>query len=244
MTAQGLAARIFAGFVVAVLVVGGAILAISDKADTAATTGKANREIIVTNRARIATNEHKDDATRRCLTVAKRPQACVERVVGAQGPGGTTGPGGRVGMRGLNGLRGRTGKPGRTGSTGRAGRDAPALTAEGVAEGFAVWCRRMLCVGANGEPGKDAPPVTRAELMAALTELCGGSCNGRDAPPPTQDQVNAACAAGLCPASTGPPGPQGATGEQGPQGPPAPPAPCDESLGYVCQPPAAPPPPP
>jgi hypothetical protein len=236
MTAQGLAARIFAGVLVVVMVAAGAILAISNKADTAATTGKANREIIATNRARIATNEHKDDATRRCLTVATRPQACVERVTGAQGPGGT----GATGARGLMGRRGLSavGKTGPRGPAGRPGRDAPAPTVEGIADGFAVWCRRVLCVGATGKDGRDgrdAPPVTRAEVMAVVEESCGGSCNGtngQDAPSPTQEQVNAAvatiCAAGGCPA---PPGPQGPQGEPGGQ------VPCaeqDPALGYQC----------
>jgi hypothetical protein len=177
--------------------------------------------------ARVARNLAR---TQHCLTVDPHSQRCLERVAGVKGPGGATGATGLRGKRGLAAIAKR-------GPRGRPGRDAPPPSREGVAQGFSLWCSRMLCVGRNG---RDAPPVTREELRATLLDLCGGSCNGEDAPPPTQDQVDAACAAGLCPASTGPAGPAGPQGEQGPQGEPAlppPPAPCDPALGYVCQPP-------
>lgn len=220
MTARVLAGRIFAGVLLVVVLVAGAILLSLDRADKAATTSKVNRD-------RIATNEHKDNATRRCLTVSKRPQRCIERVAGARGPGGAAGTAGAAGKAGARGLA-VVGKPG------PPGRNAPAPTVDQIAEGFAVWCLRVPCVGANG---KDAPPVTSGELKAALLELCGGSCRGENGQDVTQAMVDAAvatvCAQGGCPAPAGPQGPVG------PQGEPASQVPCadqDPTLGYVCAP--------
>lgn len=231
MTARALAGRIFAGVLLVVALVAGAILLSLDRADKAATTSRVNRERIAKNRARIATNEHKDEATRRCQTRARDVQRCIERVGGARGPGGMAGT---AGARGLNGLRGRRGP---RGLPGQNGKDAPAPTVEQIAAGFAVWCSQQLCVGKDG---RDAPPVTSDELKAALLELCGGSCRGEDGQDVTQEMVDAAvatvCASGGCPAPGGPQGPQGPAG---PQGDPAPQVPCaaqPPELGYQCVP--------
>ncbi len=149
----------------------------------------------------------------------------VRKGIAVRGPDGLRGGPGPVGRRGPQGLPGATGSPGRVGEQGMPGR-----------------------------PGDPAPPVTIAQLAAALeiikacdNDACDGPAgrdgvdgvdgapgvdgqdgsDGADAPPPSDEQVATALAA-LCGACTGPPGATGATGSQGPQGmqgPPGEPAP-------------------
>jgi hypothetical protein len=252
MTARALATRIFVAFVVLAAIGVTVLLLAVNSSDKAGVVEKAvddNRGKISRNSERIATNEHKDDATRRCLTVSKRPQACVQRVSGARAPGASAGARGQRGATGERGLA-AVGKTGPQGPPGKNGRDAPAPSAERLAEGFAIWCSPMLCVGKNGKDGQDATPITPDELKSTLLDLCGGSCKGENGQDVTQEMVNAAvvmiCAQGGCPAPPPLPGPQGPQGEPGIQGPqgepgqPAPPVPCADQppeLGYVCAPP-------
>jgi hypothetical protein len=243
MTARALAARIFAGVVVLAAIGVAVVLVSVGSSDKAADVEK----VAVRNSARLTANDRKDKTSRRCQTTSRDVQRCIELIDRGRDQSETIERTGRTGSRGLNGLRGKTGPTGPRGPAGRNGRDARAPSAQRLAEGFAIWCSQMPCVGANGPAGKDAPPVTPDDLRAALLEVCSGSCNGtdgQDAPPPTQDQVNAAvamvCAMGGCPASPGPKGDQGAQGEQGPAGPAAARSPCaeqDPALGYACAPP-------
>jgi hypothetical protein len=209
MTARALAARIFIGVVLVVAVVGGVALLSLNRSETAGDAAKVNKGDIARNQARITTNERKDDATRRCQTIAPDVQRCIERVVGAQGPGGATGRRGGMGARGLNGLRGRAGKAGKAGKAGERGQ-------RGARGGDGPRGRD----GKDGKDGKDGRDG-RDGLDGA---------KGLDAPPApptviTQEQANEAmrvwCEAN-CTAPT-----------------PPPPAFCDPTLGYVCQPPPA-----
>jgi hypothetical protein len=131
MSARTLRAWVFAFVVAIVVIVGGAILLSLDKAADAGDSAKTNQGDITQARSRLATNERKDDMTRRCLTVSKRPQACIEDVAGAQGPGGAVGATGATGRRGLSvtGARGPTGDRGPSGApsqiSGPQGKDGP-----------------------------------------------------------------------------------------------------------------------
>lgn len=222
MSARQLAARIAIGaFLVAVLVGGAILLALNQSGEATDATAQ-NRSKIEVNRERIKTNELKVNATLRCLSIAKRPQTCLRRVAGAQGPGGATGATGR---RGLS-VVGKRGRPGATGPRGAAGRDAPPITPERLQEQLVALCGGT-CNGAPGKPGADG---------------VGGADGqpGKDAPMAPDAQA--------MPAQPGPVGPQGvpgmdgATGPAGPEGPQGPPAaqiPCaaqDPALGYVCAP--------
>lgn len=191
MSARRLAAWIFAGLVLITVLVGGAILMSLDQSDTARDTARVNRGSIARNNARIASNEHKDDATRRCLTVAKRAQSCVERVVGAQAPGGTTGRSGRMGARGLNGLRGEPGKPGDRGAIGATGPSGP-----------------------QGEPGPTGPPGPQG--LQGIPGIQGNT--GEVGPRGDPGQKGEKGDPGD-PATTGPPGPPGPAGMDGASGP-------------------------
>lgn len=254
MTARQIAVRVGAGILLFVVIAAATIILAISKSDSAGDTAKSAGDTAKTNAgaiaklkprvrgntARLTANERKDAATRWCQTAAKDVQACIERVIGAQGPGGEAGRAGAPGKRGLAGLAGKRGKPG------RPGRDAPRPTAERIAKGFEVWCRRVICVGADGRDGRDAPPITMTELLDALTTVCGGSCRGEDGAPATQSQVTAAvaafCASGGCSGPVGPVGPVGPAGAQGEPGQPAAQVPCAQQppeAGYACVEPGA-----
>lgn len=66
--------------------------------------------------------------------------------------------------------------------------------------------------GTDGANGADAPPVTDAQLAAALTNLCGGTCRGADG-------ATGADGAKGADGTDGTNGTDGAVGPQGPQGP-------------------------
>lgn len=144
MTARTLGLRIFAGVVVLfVLIGGGILLALNQSGSADKGVSKVATEV-TENRGKISKNTARINRTLRCLSVAKRPQSCIDNLVGASGPGGATGrAGARGGMggRGLRGVRGETGERGPAGPAGaRGARGRPG----------AVGPR-----GAPGEPGAD-----------------------------------------------------------------------------------------
>ena len=223
MSVRQLTLRIFAGVVAFAIIVGGALLWAlnqSDKAgktaDKVRTTATRNTQINRSQRDRISANTRKINRTLQCLSTAKRPQNCIERIAGVRG----SGPAGRMGRRGERGLSvvGKRGPKGAQGPQGLPGRDAPPITSERLQEQLRALCGGNCngTSGKDGEPGKDAPPPTDAQVMAAITAYCAAHDNCR---------------------AVAQPGPQGPQGEPGP---PAPSIPCsmqDPALAYQCVPP-------
>jgi hypothetical protein len=218
MSARALAARISAVVLVVVGIVGGAILLALDRAADAGEATKTNRGAIERNSSRIAGNESKDEATRRCLTVSTRPQACIERVAGAVGPGGAIG---RTGMRGARGLS----VTGQRGSAGRTGARGPGPTAGQISSAVLAYCGSHPC----------GTPPSASQIAAAVAAFCAdGACRGTEGsdgatgvqgPPPSEDQVAAAVAA-FCADHSGCMPTAPADGVPGPQGP----GPSDEQV--------------
>lgn len=193
MTWLTLALRIFAGVVVVVAVIAFAVI----RADSAGDTAKSNagdlaalKPTVRANRARLATNERKDDQTRRCQISARDVQGCIERVIGHRyvGPGGATGATGGMGERGLAGLAGKDGKDGPEGPAGPAGPQG----LQGIA-------------GIQGEPGPTGPKGDPGEAGA----------QGAQGDPGEAAMVGPAGPMGL-PGMDGAPGPAGPPGEPGP----------------------------
>jgi hypothetical protein len=137
--------------------------------------------------------------TQRCLTVSKNSQRCLERVVGATGPGGATGATGMAGKRGLSvlgkrGPRGDTGPRGATGApsriSGPQGKDGPIGPVGPKGD-----------QGEKGEKGDTGEPPPRPPGAPVP-----GSGQGMRPGPPGADGM---------PGPAGPPGADGAPGTPG-----------------------------
>lgn len=99
-------------------------------------------------------------------------------------------------------------------------------------------------IGLTGRPGRDAPPILHADLLAVLADFCASRpCVGPKGDTGSQGEPGPAGADGKDGAS-GPSGPSGPVGPQGPQGPAGadgaagPPGPAGAPFAVICQPPA------
>jgi hypothetical protein len=130
-------------------------------------------------------------------------------------------------------LKGDAGRPGLSGGAGKPGAPGRAPSPAEVAQAVRAYCSNNACRGATGSPGTpgvngtDAPPVTIADLVAAIAAYCDprGDCRG-PAGPRGQDGQNGV---------QGDPGTSGETGAQGPPGAqgPAGPSPSPEQIAQA-----------
>lgn len=210
------------------ILTGGGIWAALRQSSDAGNTATTNRSVNAKQATKITENSAKLDRLLRCLSTAKRPVSCLDRIGGPKAPGGGTGRTGRAGLS-VVGAQGRPGSPGERGPRGRN------PTARQIRSAVNAYCAASPC----------GTPPTTAQIAAAVSAYCAsGACRGptgaegaqgQAAAPPSETQVAAAVQA-FCAerdACRGTPGLPGADGQ------PAPQVPCaaqDPALGYLCAP--------
>lgn len=162
-----LAVKIVAGLAVVIAGLVVAWLVLFHRGDRNAERAITNTERIDRLAPRVETNSAKINGTLRCLSRARDPQSCLERVEGPRGPGGSSGTMGRRGGRGARGLAGavgRTGSRGTRGSRGPRGRSgADGRDGADGADG------RDGIDGEDGTPGRDGADGAPGKPPASWT---------------------------------------------------------------------------
>lgn len=178
-----IAIKIAAVLTVIALIVGGGLWLALHQSGSAVEGRVENRQAIEQNRERIEQNSTKINGTLRCLSRARDPQSCIDRVAGPKGPGGASGSTGRMGARGARGGTGARGRSiiGRRGPQGPAGRPGPqgpkgepgenaAQPANGV-DGINGEDGTQGLKGTDGRDGRDAGSFTFTDATG-LKQLC------------------------------------------------------------------------
>jgi hypothetical protein len=153
VTTRQLAARIFAGLIAVVVLAVGAIGLALRRSSTAGEKATTSRTVNVQQARKIRANTKRINATLRCLSIARAPQRCIERIK----PFGRRGRQGR-GATGARGLMGALGRRGATGAQGAAGRAGTTGEQGGIGETGLVGAPGPPGVGEKGNmgpPGRD-----------------------------------------------------------------------------------------